>query len=257
MEPVLDIYLLLVLCSVGFIAGFIDAIVGGGGMLTIPTLLTSGLPPHIALGTNKLAASFGSCTASLTFYKKKLFDPYFWRYSLISTAVGAIIGTLIVNYLSTDFLEKALPIIIVLTAIYTLFGKSVNIAHNKLPPENNGLYAKQISQGLVLGAYDGVAGPGTGAFWMTSSSALYKINILLSCGIARSGNFVSNFCSLLTFIYLGYVNVILGISMGIFIMLGAWVGAHSAIRYGNKFIRPVFILVVICMSIHLAYNAWQ
>ena len=111
-------------------------------------------------------------------------------------------------------------------------------------------------QGLILGFYDGVAGPGTGAFWTASSSALYKINILLSSGLARSTNFVSNICSLFTFIYLGYVNLLLGISMGFFIMIGAWLGAKSAIKFGNKFIKPVFISVVLLMSINLAFNAW-
>ena len=81
MEPVLDVNLWITLCSVGFIAGIIDAIAGGGGMLTGPTLLAAGLPPHIALGTNKLAASFGSFTASFTFYKKKLFEPKYWKVS--------------------------------------------------------------------------------------------------------------------------------------------------------------------------------
>ena len=256
MEPVLDITLWLTLCSVGFVAGFIDAIVGGGGMLTIPTLLTSGLPPHIALGTNKLAASFGSSMASFTFYKKNLFDPAFWKYSLYSTAVGAIIGAVAISYLSTEFIDKALPLLIVVTAIYTLLAKNYTSSSESLPPKNRSLVKKQIIQGGILGFYDGFAGPGSGAFWTVSSSAIYKINILLSCGLARSNTFVSNFCSLLTFIYLGYVNALIGISMGIFIMLGARIGANTAITHGQKFIRPVFIVVVIGMSINLAYHAW-
>ncbi len=256
MELSLDITLWITLCGVGFIAGFIDAIVGGGGMLTVPTLLTIGLPAHVALGTNKLAASFGSLTASITFYRKKLFDPKFWRLSIIFTAIGAVIGTLIVNYLSTEFLEKVLPILIAITALYTLLAKSVVESTAGLPLLNPVIKAKQIIQGFILGFYDGVAGPGTGAFWMASSNLLYKVNILLSCGLARSTNFVSNFCSLLTFIYLGHVNALLGISMGLFIMCGAWIGARSAIKYGGKFIRPIFIVVVIVMSVNLAYQAW-
>jgi len=257
MEPVLDITMWLTLCGVGLLAGFIDAIAGGGGMLTVPTLLTAGLPPHLALGTNKLAATFGSCTASYTFYKKKLFNPIFWRYSLLSTAIGAVVGTMLVSYLTTEFLDKILPLIIVLTGIYALFAKSISENQSSLPEQNKQLTKKQVSQGLILGFYDGVAGPGTGAFWTASSTALYKINILLSSGLARSTNFVSNLCSLLTFIYLGYVNMLLGLSMGIFIMIGAWIGARSAIKFGNKFIRPVFISVVLIMSLNLAYNAWS
>ena len=255
MEVVLDLQLLLTLCGISFMAGLIDAIAGGGGMLTVPALLTAGLPPHIALGTNKLAASFGSFTASLTFYKKKLFNLHFWRISIAFTAIGAITGTLIVHYLSVEFLDKALPVLILSTAIYTLFVKS-EIYNSTLPKVSSLLHKKQAIQGFILGFYDGVAGPGTGAFWTASSSALYKINILLSCGLARSTNFISNFFSLLTFLYLGYVNVLLGLAMGAFIMLGAWIGAHWAIKLGNKFIKPIFIVVVIMMSCNLAYQAW-
>jgi uncharacterized membrane protein YfcA len=255
-DPIFNFEIWLTLCAVGFLAGLIDAIAGGGGMLTIPTLLTTGLPPHIVLGTNKLAASFGSLTASITFYRKKLFDPNFWRLSILYTAIGAVVGTLAVGYLSSEFLEKSIPILIVITAIYTLFSKTVVTEIKGLPPLSPRVKATQSVQGLLLGFYDGIAGPGTGAFWTASSSALYKINILLSCGLARSTNFVSNFCSLLTFFYFEYVNIIIGISMGIFIMLGAAVGAHWAIKFGNRFIRPVFIIVVISMSVNLTYHAW-
>ncbi len=255
-DPVLDLNLWITLCSVGFIAGLIDAIAGGGGMLTVPTLLTSGLPPHVALGTNKLAASFGSCTASFAFYRKKLFKPKYWLWAIIATAIGAIIGTITVNLLSVEFLDKYIPVLIIITAIYTLLAKSGSQHELGLPEKTINIKLKQTVQGLILGFYDGIAGPGTGAFWVSSSSVLYKIEILLSCGLARFTNFISNFCSLLTFIYLGHVNFVLGISMGIFIMFGAWVGAHWAIKFGSKFIRPVFITVVIIMSMNLGYKAW-
>lgn len=257
MEFSLDIYVLVTLCLLSFFAGLIDAIVGGGGMLTVPALLASGLPPHIALGTNKLAATFGSFTASVAFFRKNLFNPYFWRISLLTTAAGSVLGTITVHYIDVDFLEKYLPVLIMITAVYTFFSKKVSsAASTKLPRVSSTLYTKQSIQGAVLGFYDGIAGPGTGAFWTSSSSALYKIDILLSCGLARSANFISNICSLLTFLYLGYVNIYIGILMGIFITMGSWLGARSAIKFGGKFIRPVFITVVILISCNLAYNAW-
>ncbi|WP_448554672.1 sulfite exporter TauE/SafE family protein [Thalassotalea montiporae] len=256
MDPVLDISMWVIICAVGFIAGFIDAIAGGGGMLTVPTLLASGLPPHVALGTNKLASSFGTLTASFTFYRKKLFNPSFWRYALTFTAIGAVGGTLVVSHISTEWLERGLPILIMATAIYTLIAKNVCNDQMGLPKSSKQVQRKQMCQGTLLGFYDGVAGPGTGAFWMASSSALYKMNLLFSSGLSRSCNFVSNICSLATFVYLGHVNVLLGISMGLFLMLGAWVGAHSAIRFGSRFIRPVFIFVVCIISLNLAWQAW-
>ncbi|MCE2595717.1 TSUP family transporter [Motilimonas cestriensis] len=248
--------LLLLLCGVGLIAGFIDAVVGGGGMLTIPALLSAGLPPHVALGTNKLAATFASSTAAWTYYKKQLFDPIFWRQSFLATGIGAICGTLAVNFVSTELLEKALPLVILATAIYTIFSRFPSEKSLSLPKSGPKLVKKQWLQGGILGFYDGIAGPGTGAFWTVSSMALYKVNILLSSGLAKSMNFTSNFLSLITFVMLGHINWMLGLSMGACLMIGAYLGAHSAIRFGGKFIRPIFVCVVIVMAIKLAIEAW-
>lgn len=104
--------MLLVLALVAFVAGFIDAVAGGGGMLTVPALLSLGLPPHIALGTNKLAATFASSTAAFTYYKKRLFKPQCWRRAFVATLFGATLGTLFVDAISTDWLEKGLPLVI-------------------------------------------------------------------------------------------------------------------------------------------------
>ncbi len=248
--------LFLLICGVGLIAGFIDAVVGGGGMLTIPALLSAGLPPHMALGTNKLAATFASSTAAWTYYKKQLFDPIFWRKSFYATGIGAICGTLAVNFISTELLDKALPLVILATAIYTVFNRFPSDSQNDLPQKGPSLVKKQWIQGLSLGFYDGIAGPGTGAFWTVSAAALYKVNILLASGLAKSMNFTSNILSLTTFIILGHINWVLGLSMGVCLMIGAYLGAHSAIRFGGKFIRPIFVLVVIVMAIKLAIEAW-
>lgn len=249
--------LLLLLCGVAFIAGYIDAIAGGGGLLTVPALLTAGLPPHVVLGTNKLAATFGSLTASVTYYRKKLFNPFYWRHSLLATAIGAILGTLAVDQLSTDVLSKLLPLLILLAAIYALFNRTQPDDRLTLPAQTNKLFWQQRLQGWTLGFYDGLAGPGTGAFWMVSTMALYKINLLLTSGVARTMNFVSNGFSLAAFIILGHVHFTLGIAMGLCLMLGAYLGAHSAIKFGSKFIRPVFITVVMAIAIRLAWQAWS
>ncbi|MEL0603200.1 MULTISPECIES: TSUP family transporter [Pseudoalteromonas] len=255
-ELALDPTTLAVLCAAALAAGFIDAIAGGGGLLTVPALLTAGLPPHLTLGTNKLAASFGSLTASYTYYKKNLFSPKFWANSIIATAIGAVIGTLIVDHLSIEFLNKLLPIIIIMVACYSLFGSLSTTQGDDLPKVTPLLKLKQWLQGLALGFFDGVAGPGAGTFWTASNSLFYKMSLLLNCGLARSMNFVSNFISLITFVALGHVNFLLGLIMGFFIMLGAWIGAHSAIRFGGKFIRPVFNTMVILLALKLIYEAY-
>mgnify|MGYP000503770032 FL=1 len=255
-ELALDPTTWAILCGVALLAGFIDAIAGGGGLLTVPALLTAGLPPHLTLGTNKLAASFGSLTASITYYKKQLFNPKFWLASILATAIGALLGTLLVDHLSIDFLNKLLPVIIILVACYSLFGNLSTTQSNALPKLTPALKVKQWLQGLSLGFFDGLAGPGAGTFWTASNGMLYKMSLLLNCGLARSMNFVSNFISLITFVALGHVNFLLGITMGFFIMLGAWFGAHSAIRFGSKFIRPVFNTMVILLALKLIYEAY-
>ena len=246
----------MLLALVGLVAGFIDAVVGGGGMLTVPTLLSIGLPPHLTLGTNKLSASFASGTAAFTYFRKKLFDPQFWKHCFYSTFIGALCGTILVNYISTEFLNKFLPLVILAAAIYTLFSRVKEIDNDTLPEQTALLKIKQRIQGFILGFYDGISGPGTGAFWVISNMRLYSLNILLSSGIAKAMNFTSNFVSLLTFIYFGQVNWLIGLTMGACLMLGAFIGAHSAIYFGAKFIRPLFIIIVLIMAINLGYNAW-
>lgn len=256
LELALDPSTWAILCAVAFAAGFIDAIAGGGGLLTVPALLTAGLPPHLVLGTNKLAASFGSLTASVTYYKKQLFTPSFWKKSIAATALGALLGTLMVDYLSTEILNKLLPLIIIIVAIYSIFGRLNHGESVKMPDNIPHLASKQVGQGLSLGFFDGLAGPGTGAFWTASNAYLYKMNLLLNCGLARSMNFVSNVVSLAAFIVLGHVNFMLGITMGAFLMFGAWLGAHSAIKFGSKLIKPLFNTMVILLASKLIYEAY-
>ncbi|WKE64456.1 TSUP family transporter [Gallaecimonas kandeliae] len=240
---------------VAFAAGFIDAIAGGGGLLTVPALLTAGLPPHLALGTNKLAATFGSSTASWTFFKKRLFDPQLWKTAAIGTLLGALFGALTVDWLKAAWLEKALPIAIFGAALYTLLMPKVE-AGRRHQPQGSRLKLKQGIQGFTLGTYDGVFGPGTGAFWTVSTLAIFKLDILHASGVARTMNFLSNFTSLLTFAILGHIHWGLGLAMGSALMVGAYLGAHSAIRFGGRFIRPIFISVVLIMAAKLAWEAW-
>lgn len=256
MEFALDPTLLLLLCSVAFLAGFIDAIAGGGGLLTVPALLTAGLPPHLVLGTNKLAATFGSLTASVTYYRKKLFDPSFWRHALIATAVGACAGVMVVDQISKQTLEKVLPVIILIAAIYSLFAKVQADDQFMLPTPTRRHRWTQRLQGFSLGFYDGIAGPGTGSFWMVSTMALYKINLLLTSGVARSMNFVSNGFALVTFAWLGHIHYQLGIAMGLCLMIGSYLGAHTAIRFGSKLIKPLFIIMVIAIASRLIWQTW-
>jgi uncharacterized membrane protein YfcA len=246
-------FTLAVLAGVAFLAGFVDAIAGGGGLLTTPALLTAGLPPHLVLGTNKLSATFGSATASFTYYRRKLFDPRQWGHALICTAAGSLIGAAVAQYLPAEWLNKMLPVIVFACGLYLLFGSTP-----KAPLDSNVPIDKkwQAPQGLSLGFYDGVAGPGTGAFWTVSSLLLYPIDLVKASGVARSMNFVSNAAALAVFICSGHVDWVIGLTMGASLMVGAFLGARTAINGGAAFIRPVFILVVLALTVRLAWQHW-
>ncbi|QYJ87426.1 TSUP family transporter [Shewanella mesophila] len=256
MELLLEPSSWAILAATGFIAGFIDAVAGGGGLLSIPALLTIGIPPHTALGTNKLAASFGSSMAAFTYYRKQFFTPRFWYHASIATFIGAVFGTVVVYLIDNQWLEKLLPIIIIFIAIYTLvkpnaMGDSAYIAPTTTPSKK-----KQWCQGLPLGFYDGFAGPAVGAFWTISSASQYKLPVLNSCGLARAMTLISNLTSLVVFLALGQVNIVIGLSMGLCMMLGSFIGARTAIKFGVPFIRPLFISIVILIAINLAWSAW-
>lgn len=252
-ELAVDPATLLVLAGVAFLAGFIDAIAGGGGLLTIPALLTAGLPPHLVLGTNKLCATFGSATASYTFYRRKLFEPRRWKNALLATAVGAALGAIIAHWLPAHWLNQMLPAVVFGCGLYLLFGRTPDVQHAADAATPRG---RQWPQGLGLGFYDGVAGPGTGAFWTVSSLLLYPLDLVRASGVARTMNFVSNGVALAVFIIGGQVAWVLGICMGLALMAGAFFGARTAISGGAKLIRPVFICVVLALTARLAWQHW-
>ncbi|WP_027590349.1 TSUP family transporter [Pseudomonas sp. RL] len=253
-EIALEPLTLGLLVAVAFLAGFIDAIAGGGGLLTLPALLTAGLPPHLVLGTNKLCATFGSATASFTFYRRRLFDPGRWWRALLATAVGALFGAWLAHLMPASWLNLMLPVVVFGCALYLLFQRKPREAtgDSQAPLGRH----RQWPQGLSLGFYDGVAGPGTGAFWTVSTLLLYPLDLLKASGVARSMNFVSNSVALGVFIVAGQVAWVLGIGMGLALMAGAYLGARTAIHGGARFIRPVFILVVLALSLRLAWQHW-
>ncbi|OEC34167.1 hypothetical protein SAMN05216600_12079 [Pseudomonas cuatrocienegasensis] len=252
-ELAVDPSTLLILALVAFAAGFIDAVAGGGGLLTIPALLTAGLPPHLVLGTNKLSSTFGAAAASFTFYRRKLFHPRQWLNALLGTAIGAFIGAIAAQWMPAEWLNLLLPVAVFACGLYLLFGRTPEAPVNADAPIAR---RRQWPQGLGLGFYDGVAGPGTGAFWTVSTLLLYPLDLVRASGVARTMNFVSNACALSIFIASGQVDWILGLCMGSSLMVGAFIGARTAISGGSRFIRPVFICVVLAITARLVWQHW-
>ncbi|HMW30350.1 MAG TPA: TSUP family transporter [Plasticicumulans sp.] len=247
-----DPSLLLMFAVVSFTAGFVDAIAGGGGLLTVPALLSAGIPPHLALGTNKLSATFGSSTASFAFVRKGLFRPADWRAAALATLIGAGFGALLTRAFSADVLKTLLPLSVLGAALYLVWPRR-SLRRGEPDPAFRASGRSQWTAGLGIGFYDGFIGPGTGAFWMAVAVKYFRQDLVRGAGLARFMNFLSNAAALLMFALLGNIDWALGLAMGPALMLGAWLGAHSAIRYGSPLIRPMFIAVVVAMTIRLLW----
>lgn len=249
---VTDPLTLFLLIGAAFAAGLMDAIAGGGGLITVPALLATGLPPAQALATNKLQASFGSGTA-------------LWRYARAGwiprdevglavgfTAVGAVLGTATVRFLPTAWLEWLIPGVLLLIFLYLLFQPRWGNEERPARWRRTPFYAVF---GLALGFYDGFLGPGTGSFWTVALTGLLGYGLTRATAQTKVANFTSNLVSLLVFALLGQVLWALGLLMGAFQALGARFGSHLALKRGTGFIRGVFLVVVAATLTKLLWTA--
>ena len=237
----------LLFAGAGLVAGCIDAIAGGGGLISIPALLVGGVPPDLVLGTNKLQASFGSGLAAWRYSRHPgLLDRRLaWRGALW-TLVGALAGSLAVSRLSADLLARLIPALLAAVALYVLFSPRFHDADHapRFPPPR--VFALL---GLGIGFYDGFFGPGTGSFWAVGLVSLAGFGLTRATGYTKVMNFASNLASLAMFLALGRVLFIPALVMAIGQAAGAWIGSHLALRNGARLIRPVLGTVSLFVAV--------
>ncbi len=244
MDIQLSIEVILMLVAVAGLAGFIDAIAGGGGLLTIPALLLANVPPVLTLGTNKLQASAGSFSASVTMIKKGVVKPSNMKIPILGAFIGSGMGTIAVQFSPPDFLAKLIPLLIAVIGIYTLFAPS--LGEVEAEPRLSEKHWQRFFTPLI-GFYDGYVGPGTGMFFALGNVALRGRAIVEATGVAKVLNFATNFASLICFILGGSILWKVGLSMMVGQAVGAFFGSHMVVRGGSKFIRPVIVLVCLAM----------
>ena len=232
---------LLLLIAGGFLAGFVDSIAGGGGIITLPLFLAAGLPPHLALGTNKLQASFGSLTAALRYRKGGLVSFRALLPGILHTLAGAALGTFAIQRIPADFLNLFIPFLLLSVFLYTLFSPRLGEIDVEARISTKPFF---ILFGLSLGFYDGFFGPGTGSFWTIALASLAGYNLRRATAATKVMNFTSNIVSLSVFILGGKVLYTLGLLMGGGQLAGAWLGSHLVLNRGTRFIRLFFLLVV-------------
>jgi len=237
----------------GLFAGFVDAIAGGGGIISLPALLATGMPPHLALGTNKLQGSFGSMTAAVNYARKGLIDLREIPAGVIFTALGALSGTLTVQVISPDFLRHVILFLLAGVFVYTLLSPDLGRLDRRPSMAAPAFFG---CAGLVLGFYDGFFGPGTGSFWTIALVVLLGLNLKKATAHTKIFNFTSNVVALVAFFAGHQVVVSAGLLMGAGQMLGAFAGSRLVIQKGTGFVRVFFLVVVAATLIKLAHAAY-
>lgn len=241
------------LFGTGLVAGFVDSIAGGGGLITLPVMLSLGSDPQLALGTNKLQATFGSASAATHYSRAGAVNPNeCWR-AFVFTFLGAAIGTFGVRQIGPNTLKVVIPLLLIAVAVYSLRNPKLGEVEAK-PQITRGRF--DLGFGLLLGFYDGFFGPGTGTFWTMAFVLMLGFNLTRATAHTKVLNFSSNLCSLLIFALAGQVNYFAGTVMGLGQLIGAQIGSRMVMQRGTKFIRPVFITVVLAITGKLIYDAY-
>lgn len=249
--------ILLLLIVAALCAGWIDAVVGGGGLLQLPALLlVPGMSPVQALATNKLASIFGTATSATTFYRRAKPD----LRTAIPMAVVALLGSFGGAFIATVLPASAFKPIIVLALIAVVIFTALRPAmgaSTALTRTGRRHYVTASIMGGVIGFYDGMIGPGTGTFLVITLVAMIGYDFIQASAKAKIVNFATNLGALLLFIPTGAVVWLLGLVLGVANIIGAYLGARMALAKGTGFIRWVFLSVVCVLIIKLAVDVWH
>jgi len=243
-----------ILVAVAFAAGLIDAIAGGGGLLTLPALLTAGIPADLALGTNKGQSVFGSGAAVIAYARKGALDGDRAKLTFPLGFAGSLIGAaLVVFAVPKEWLRPVVIVLLGLAAATLLIPRREQ--SGRTPPAPRKAAAIAMALALGIGAYDGFFGPGCGTFLVIGFSVLLVEPLLAATADAKVVNFASNLAAVALFASHGSVIWRVSLPMAGAQLAGAWTGAHLAVRGGDRIIRPAVLAVVTALIAKLAYDA--
>jgi len=247
----MDVSTMLPLGLAGLCAGFIDSIAGGGGLISLPALLWAGLPPHLALGTNKLQSAVGTTMAVHRYHVARLIDWPTMTAAIAATALAATLGTVAVLWIDNRVLRAVVPWLLLAVAIHVLRRPDLGDA-----PTEARLSANRfgVLAGSVLGFYDGFFGPGAGAFWTAACVHLRGMSLPHATAFTKVVNLTSNLAALAVFAAWGQVDPALAGAMIVGQAVGGRIGAGLAVKHGAPFIRIVFAGVVFTLVARLL---WQ
>ena len=244
------------LVAAAFLAGWVDAVVGGGGLIQLPALLIglpADTPPASILGTNKVSSVWGTATSSITYAIKLRPD---WRTVLplvVGSAAGAALGAQAARYLPKQYFTPIVLVALVVVGFYTWRRPELGL-HSARKHDGRKHYVLTTAIGLGVGAYDGILGPGTGSFFVILLVTVLGYGFLEASAKAKIANLFTNLAAIVVFATHGSVLWAIGLSMGAANLVGGFLGAHMAIRGGNAFVRKVFLIVVGALALKLAWD---
>lgn len=244
----LDPLVLVALGFVGLLAGFVDAVAGGGGLIAVPALISVGLPPVVAFGTNKAQSAIGTLIAAITYWRRGLVSLVALAVAVPITFAGSFLGALAVKSVDTSVLQVAVPAALILIALYFAFAPHLTDADRHARLRFN-LFVPAM--GFVLGFYDGGLGPGTGSFMTMGFVTLFGLGVTRAAANTKVLNLTSNLGALALFIGTGDVVWPAVAVMAIGQMLGGYLGARAGIRFGARLIRPLVVIVSIALALRL------
>lgn len=241
-----------VLFLVAVLAGFIDSIAGGGGLISLPALLAAGISPAQAIATNKLSAVGGSFSASLYFVRRGVVNLNDQKLNIACTFIGSVLGAILIQRLQADMLRQILPLLIICIGLYFLL--TPRLGESDRQRRLSALPYALVGGGCV-GFYDGFFGPGAGSFYALGFVTLCGFNLAKATAHAKVLNFTSNFGGLLFFIMGHKVIWTVGLVMLVGQFIGARLGARMVLAKGQKMIRPMVVIVSVVMSCKLIYDS--
>ncbi|MFK8181809.1 MAG: sulfite exporter TauE/SafE family protein [Phormidesmis sp.] len=256
----------LLIFGIGLVAGFVDAIAGGGGLIMLPGLLFAGLPVSSAIATNKLCGTFGALTSALKFAQGKQLDWRICAWMALPVVMGSYIGSRSIDRLPTAWAEPLVIVLIVAITAFVVLNPSFGMAQTKKTLEltlsgdsehaqGHNVLLKQLAlsifAGAAIGFHDGFFGPGTGIFLVFSLLSIWPMDFLKATGTTKLLNFLANVTALITFALSGTIVYSVGIYGAVGVVTGSYLGASFATQKGAKFIRPIFVLVTTALVIKL------
>lgn len=250
----ITIQMLLLICIFIFIGGFIDSIAGGGGLISLPAYIAAGLPAHFALGTNKFSSSFGTLISTIRFIKSKKIHYKSALTSAAAALLGSFAGAETALMIDQKYLKYLLLILLPAIAVFILTRRGFGEKDRTINLSDKKIILLSVLSGLLIGAYDGFFGPGTGTFLILMYTAVIGFDMTTASGNAKVVNLASNISAVVTFLASGKVMLAIGIPAAISGILGNWFGSGLAIKKGAGVIKPVFMGVLILLMCKIVYD---